>query len=353
MPPHPLESTPYLAVDVDVLERNIDRMADFATTSGISLRPHVKTHKSVEIARRQLDAGATGITVATLSEAEVFAQAGFDDIFIAYPVWLDPLRANRLRRAMERARVSIGADSLPGLEKIAAAGLGPNLSVLIEVDSGHHRSGALPSRAGEIAAAGAALGLDVAGVFTFPGHSYSSEGREQAAMDEAQALAQARDTCLREGISPRVVSGGSTPSVAFADGSVLTEVRPGVYVFNDAQQWELGTCQPENIALTAYATVVSRNETHAILDAGSKVLASDRPEFCTGYGRLLDYPEARIVALSEHHATVTGVELAVGTNVRVVPNHVCVAVNLADRYLLMRGVAPIGEGRVDARGANS
>jgi D-serine deaminase-like pyridoxal phosphate-dependent protein len=353
LPSNPRESTPYLVIDVDVLEGNIARLADFARTSGVSLRPHVKTHKSTDIARRQIDAGAIGLTVATVSEAQIFAQSGFDDLFIAYPVWFDRLRAERLTTVLKTAHVSVGADSVRGLKQMAAANLGPNLSVLIEVDSGHHRSGVAPDRAGEIAAAGVSLGLDIAGIFTFPGHSYTPEERESAARDEARALTSAKDSLLREGIVPRTVSGGSTPSIEFADASVLTEARPGVYVFNDAQQWELGTCQPENIALTAYATIVSRNEAHAIVDSGSKVLASDRPVFSSGFGRLLDYPEARVVALSEHHATITGLDLEVGETVRVVPNHVCVAVNLADRYFLRRGAAMVDEWRVDARGANS
>ena len=300
------------------------------------MRPHVKTHKSIEIARRQRAAGASGITVATLSEAEVFAGAGFTDIFVAYPLWLDEFRSASLGRLLERSSVLIGVDSVAGIEKLDRTGLAATgrLAVLVEVDSGHHRSGISPVEAGPLAAAARDAGLDVAGVFTFPGHSYSPETRHSAADDEQRALASAVASLDEYGIAARIVSGGSTPSLEFASSTVLTEVRPGVYVFGDAQQWELGTTAPANIALTALATVVSRSPDHLIFDTGSKVLGADRGAYSSGFGRLLDHPDARITALSEHHATVIRIDLPLGTRVRVVPNHVCAAVNLADEYLI-------------------
>ncbi|HEY1529823.1 MAG TPA: D-TA family PLP-dependent enzyme, partial [Galbitalea sp.] len=150
----------------------------------------------------------------------------------------------------------------------------------------------------------------------------------------------------------RIVSGGSTPSLEFANSSVLTEVRPGVYVFGDAQQWELGTIDPRDIALTALATVVSRSPDHLILDSGSKVLGADRGPYSSGLGRLMDYPDARIPALSEHHATVVGVDLPLGARVRVVPNHVCAAVNLADEYVVESAAKELVSWAIDARGRN-
>jgi D-serine deaminase-like pyridoxal phosphate-dependent protein len=165
-------------------------------------------------------------------------------------------------------------------------------------------------------------------------------------------LATAVTSLSVRGITARVVSGGSTPSLEFADSDVLTEIRPGVYVFGDAQQWELDATAPADIALTAVATVVSRSPDHLILDAGSKVLGADRAAYATGFGRLLDYPDARLTALSEHHATVVGVDLPVGKRVRVVPNHVCAAVNLADEYLVASASAEHKSWPVDARGRN-
>ena len=352
--------TPSLVLDEARLGRNIAAMAAFAAERGLMLRPHVKTHKSVEIARRQVDAGAAGITVATIAEAEIFAAAGFTDIFIAYPLWLDADKTARLRRLLEASPAGagpllIGIDSAEGAERAAraAAGLFDRLAVLVEIDSGHHRSGVPAAEAASVATAAKQAGLDVAGVFTFPGHSYSPEGRRAAAADEARELAAAVAALAGVGVAARIVSGGSTPSAEFADASVLTELRPGVYVFRDAQQWELGMSAPDEIALTVQATVVSRRGDHLIADAGSKVLGVDRGSFSTGFGRLLDYPEARITALSEHHATITGLDLPAGSRITVVPNHVCIAVNLADEYVVVRGGTVIGRWPVDARGANT
>jgi D-serine deaminase-like pyridoxal phosphate-dependent protein len=348
--------TPAVVVDEAILDANIARGAEFAARTGLNLRPHVKTHKSIEIARRQINAGAIGITVATLSEAEVFGEAGFTDIFVAYPLWLDETKVDRLRHVLELSSVMLGVDSVDGATQIAEAGLvaAGQLSMLVEVDSGHHRSGVQPKDAGVLAESVRDAGLGVAGVFTFPGHSYSPEARESAARDEGEALSIAAGSLSDHGIQPRIVSGGSTPSLEFSSSSVLTEVRPGVYVFGDAQQWELGTISSETIALTVLATVVFRSPGRIILDSGSKVLGADRAPYSTGFGRLLDYPDARITALSEHHATVTGVDFPLGTRVRVVPNHVCATVNLADEYVVASsdGRGEFATWPVDARGRN-
>lgn len=346
-----LPSTPFLAIDLPVLEANIERVAAWADERGLALRPHVKTHKSPEIAHRQVDAGAQGLTVATLGEAEVFAQSGFDDLLIAYPLWLDDARRERLRRLAVEADVRVGFDSVEAAARLVGLGV----TGMLEVDSGHHRSGVAPERAGEVAAAAVAAGLDVVGVFTFPGHSYAPDGREAAAADEARALRTAADALTAAGVAPRVISGGSTPSLA-ATGEGLNESRPGVYVFNDAQQWELGACTPEQIALTCHATVVSHAGGRLVLDAGSKVLGADRAPWASGFGRLLDHPDARLVILSEHHAVADlgGADLPpLGSIVRVVPNHACNAVNLVDEYAVFDDGALVGTWGVAARGMNA
>jgi D-serine deaminase-like pyridoxal phosphate-dependent protein len=336
--------TPYLRVDLARLRANIRRTAERASRAGVVLRPHVKTHKCAEIARLQLDAGAVGITVATVAEAEAFCRAGFDDVFIAYPLWLDDLAARRLRDVLSDTVLTIGVDSPEGA---ATAGrlLGAHgVRVLVEVDSGQHRSGVAPADAGALAEVAARSGLDVRGVFTFPGHSYSPDGGAEAATDERRALAAAVTSMRDAGFDPEVVSGGSTPSLDASlhaslhaddddDLGVLTEVRPGVYVFGDAQQWELGVTGPEDIALTCRATVVSHAGGRLVLDAGSKALGADRAAWATGWGRLLHHPDARIVLLSEHHAVAdlgTTPLPPLGSQVDVVPNHVCNAVNLTD-----------------------
>jgi D-serine deaminase-like pyridoxal phosphate-dependent protein len=343
--------TPYLRVDTARLEANVARVAALAASAGVSLRPHAKTHKSAEVARLQLAAGAAGLTVATIGEAEAFAEHGVEDLFIAYPLWLTDDSAARLRDLAGRADLAIGVDSAESVRRTARLLEGSGVAVLVEVDSGQHRSGVSPTDAGVVAAAAAEAGLPVRGVFTFPGHSYAPDAPVSAAQDEARALRAAVGSFRAAGLEPDVVSGGSTPSLPHADTDVITELRPGVYVFGDAQQWELGTMSPDDIALVCRATVVSHAGGRLVLDAGSKALGADRAAYATGWGRLPAYPDARVVQLSEHHAVVdlAGTELPpLGTEVDVVPNHVCNAVNLAD--LLWAGDQPW---RVVARGRNS
>jgi D-serine deaminase-like pyridoxal phosphate-dependent protein len=350
--------TPYLMVDIDVLRRNLSSMAARAAEQGLALRPHAKTHKSLEIAGLQLELGATGLSVATVSEAEIFAAGGCTDLFIAYPIWADGRRALRLRTLAGNATLRLAVDSVEAAQQLARALGGAPAQVLVEIDSGHHRSGVSADLAGEVAEAAQAAGLEVIGVFTFPGHSYGPGAqRSLAAADEANALDEAGAALRRSGIEPVVRSGGSTPSVAYTDPSALNEMRPGVYAFNDAQQLELGACDWPEIALSAAATVVSARPGRIILDSGSKVLGADRLAWASGFGRLPDFPDARIVALSEHHATVElapgSDEPALGDHVRVVPNHVCSAVNLADEYVVVSEGAVISRWEIAARGRNT
>ena len=358
-------STPYLAIDLERMQANIARIAEASTARGIALRPHAKTHKTIEIGRMQLAAGAHGLTVATVGEAEVFAAAGLDDLFIAYPLWLDADKAARLSALTARgAAIAVGVDSVEGVHRLVRAGLAGRVAVRVEVDAGHHRSGCDPAVAGEVAAAAVRAGVDVEGVFAFPGHAYAPDARERAAREEAHALTVAAASLRAVGVEPLVISGGSTPSfdAALTLDSPVTELRPGVAVFGDAQQWELGTMPAADVALTCHATVVSHAGGRLVLDAGSKVLGADRAPWASGHGRLLDHPEARIVQLSEHHAVVELPDTdaralpPLGSLVRVVPNHVCIAVNMVDELAVFdRGsdAAPAAAWRVAARGRNS
>jgi D-serine deaminase-like pyridoxal phosphate-dependent protein len=251
-----------------VLDANVAAMAAFARDHGLVLRPHAKTHKSPDVARLQLDAGAVGLTVATVSEAEVFAAAGCTDLFVAYPLWVDAAKGARLRALADSVAVTVGVDSVEGARALAAQL--PGAAVLVEVDAG----------------------LDVRGVFTFPGHSYSPGVAADVAAEESAALRTAVASMGQHGVETLVASGGSTPSARAADDGVLTELRPGVYVFGDAQQWELGTIEPTAVALTCVATVASHAGGHLVLDSGSKALGADRAGWATGYGRLLDHPDA-------------------------------------------------------------
>jgi D-serine deaminase-like pyridoxal phosphate-dependent protein len=359
MTPHDADvATPALLVDLDVLELNVAATAALAVDRGVSLRPHVKTHKSPALAQLQLDAGAVGLTVATVSEAEVFAAAGFEDLFIAYPLWVDAGKGRRIRALSARTRLTIGVDSSEAGHALAAqlGSAAADVRLLVEVDSGHHRSGVQPGDAGALADVLAHSGLQVAGVFTFPGHSYSPGAPADVAHQEAAALAEAAEALGAAGVTPEVVSGGATPTLATVAAGSMTEMRPGVYVFGDAQQWELGTMGADRIALTCLATVVSHAGGRAVLDSGSKALGADRAAWATGYGRLLDHPAARIVQLSEHHAVAeldAGPLPPIGSRVRVVPNHVCAAVNLADALHVVHDGAIVDHWPVAARGANT
>ncbi len=354
-------TTPATVVFADRLDRNLAGMAAFAAGSGIALRPHAKTHKCLQIARRQMALGARGLTVATVGEAEILAgrggvgQAGPEvtDVFIAYPLWPAGDLVTRLSDLAGRVQVTVGADS--ALAAGLLAPLAGRVRVMVEVDCGLGRSGVRPVDAAHVAQAAQRAGLEVSGVFTFPGHSYRPGGAAAAATDEAAALDQAAAAMAAAGFGDVERSGGSTPSARLARPGTLTELRPGVYALNDAQQVELGAVRMNEVALMVAATVVSRPAPgRIVLDAGSKVLGADRPAWASGHGRLADWPAARINGLWEHHAVVAidGDTPAPGEVVAVVPNHVCTAVNLVPELLVADSGQIVDRWPVAARAAN-
>jgi D-serine deaminase-like pyridoxal phosphate-dependent protein len=336
--------TPALLVDERRLVRNIERMAGAAEEAGIALRPHAKTHKCLRIARLQLAHGAAGLTVATIGEAELLAGTTARSVFIAFPVWAGGgVRRWRIAALRESTDLRVGVDSA------AAAGqLERGQRVLIEVDCGQHRSGVPPREVAGLAADCLRLGLDVLGAFTHPGHAYDSpDGVATAAKDERAALAAAGEALKPLlGREPEL-SGGSTPTAIAGVGGPLTEVRPGTYVFGDRQQMRLAGLTLDDIALVVAARVVSAPRPgEVVLDCGSKTLSKDRPSWLEGHGLLLEAPEAVIDPLTEEHAVVRGLRtrLSVGDLVRVVPNHVCTAVNLARELVVLPGAErwPVG-----------
>ena len=350
--------TPAVVVDAGQVERNLSQMATASSHAGVALRPHAKTHKCLPIARRQLFHGAVGLTVATLAEAELFASDGCPSVFIAYPLWAGSGdRGARLRALRQRTHLRVGVDSVTAAERLADAV--PGLTVLIEVDSGQHRSGVLPDEAGELAASCLELGLAVAGAFTHPGHAYASAADVPLAAEEERAALAVAGAALAEYLdAPPELSGGSSPTAASgasrASGAVgapglaapLTEVRPGTYVFGDRQQMELSGLDVDDVALVVATRVVSvPRPGEAVLDAGSKTLSSDRPAWLAGHGLILEAPKATITPLSEEHAVVRGLTtaLCVGDLVRVIPNHVCTVVNLTSELVV------VSDGKVSDR----
>ncbi|MFJ4091872.1 alanine racemase [Kitasatospora sp. NPDC089913] len=355
-------TTPSLVVDLAALDGNIARMQAAARAGGFALRPHAKAHKCPQVARRQLVAGAEGLTVATLAEAEVFVAAGCEDLFVATPMWIDEAKGRRLRRVAERAALRLAVDSVEGARRLGQAlgGAAGSVEVLVEVDCGIGRTGVSPSRAGELTRAAHTAGLRVAGVFTFPGHGYGHDpgARERAARDEERVLAEAVGSLREEGVESPVVSGGSTPTAGAWRPGVVNELRPGVYVFNDATQHAIGTCSVDDLALMATATVISvPAHDRFVLDVGTKVLGADRSPWVSGRGFLLQYPKATVTGLWEHHAVVRPAEghgvPALGRVLTVVPNHVCTAVNLADELVVIEDGEVLDRWSVAARGANT
>lgn len=332
--------TPMPIVLADVMQRNIDCMQGFAVEHNLDLRPHVKTHKCVEVGRRQVEAGAVGITAGNVGEAEVFAQAGFEDIFLAYPVWPAGTKGDRIRHLAQTTRLRVGADNAAAIEAVAAAmGDEPDrLEVVVEIDCGARRSGAPPEAAGDLALVARKHGLVPIGVYTYPGHGcFGPDARERAAQDQHAALTTAVRSFAGVGLTAEVVSAGSTPTVAFSTSSVITEIRPGEYVFCDLDNTRLGACEEDQIALFVAATVVSDwVPDQVILDVGTKALGREgNPE--RGYGGIAG-KKAVLARLNEYHgflAVPAGESRpSIGTVVPVVPNHVCPVVNSFEELIV-------------------
>ena len=332
--------TPAPIVVRDVMQRNIDRMQSFADEHDLDVRPHVKTHKCVEIGRLQIDAGAVGITAGNVGEAEVFAAAGFNDIFLAYPVWPSGTKGKRIRALAETTRLRVGVDNVAAIDALAdAMGDEPDrLQVVVEIDCGARRSGAPPEAAGDLALAAGKRGLVPVGVYTYPGHGcFGADSRKPAAQDQEAALTTAVRSFADVGATAEVVSAGSTPTVAFSTGSVITEIRPGEYVFCDLDNARLGACTEDQIALFVAATVVSDwVPNQLILDVGTKALGREGNPG-KGYGGIAGR-KAVLAKLNEYHGYLRvppeEERPSVGTVLPVVPNHVCPVVNSFEELII-------------------
>jgi D-serine deaminase-like pyridoxal phosphate-dependent protein len=342
--------TPAVVVDLDRVERNITRLQAACDAAGVASRPHIKTHKSPALARMQRDAGAKGITCQKLGEAEVMADAGLDDILISYNI-LGEEKLGRLAALMRRAGIVVAADNpvtVAGLPQ-AAAMAERTLDVIVECDTGYKRAGVeTPAEAIALAKDIASRpGLAFAGFLMYPPVTAAAE--TQAFLDEA--LAGVREA----GLDPRIVSSGGTPNLRnLGRLKGATEHRAGTYIFNDRMMLKAGVATLDDVALHVVSTVVSRaGPERGILDAGSKTLTWDSGGL-DGYGLVLEHPQAKIARFSEEHGflDLTGCNdrPGVGEVVRIVPNHVCVVVNMVDRLIGTRGEEIVGEIPVAARG---
>lgn len=353
--------TPALLVDLDRMERNLDRAAAYARQHGLRLRPHTKTHKSPVLAREQLARGAAGLTCATVFEAEVMADV-CDDILIMYPP-VGPRRAARVAELARRARVTVALDSETAARDAsrAATAAGSSVRVLIEIDAGMHRVGVQSlGDAVALARTTAALpGLELAGIAFYPGHVRAHVAEHAPQLAELSSFARSARSAFEEaGLPVPVLSAGSTPTIwetHLIPG--VTEMRPGTYIFNDRTTAEIGACTMDDCALTVLATVVSTAvPDQAVIDAGTKALGREpvRGVPGEGFGCLLERPDVVVKGMSEEHGLLdlsrTGWRPRVGDRVRVVPNHVCIAVHLADTVYGVRGGVAETSWPVAARG---
>lgn len=321
--------TPFVAIDRAVMADNISSMQTRCSDAGVSLRPHIKTHKASAIARSQLAAGATGVTCATLSEAVVLGEAGCPtDVLISTPVFLDMAKVALLERAVAlHPHVTLTADS----DEILGAVLDrapDSVGVMVELDSGLDRTG-LPAGPGIDLAR--AAGGRLLGFSTHGGHSYRPRNAESAAADERNILA-----AVASEFPAARLSAGSTPTARHALGRPVTELRPGTYVFGDRQQVLLEAVQPNQVAAGVVSTVIHRSSDKFVVDAGAKSLSKDRAPWIVGYGYVVGRDEAQIEHLNDNHGWGHGARsLAVGDRVIVVPNHICPVVNLFDEVWIV------------------
>lgn len=356
-------ATPQLVVNLERMRANLDRAAAIARSHAVALRPHVKTHKCIEIARMQLERGAVGITASKPQEALVFIEAGVPSVTVAYPI-VAAQSAQILLEAAARYKCDLRfvVDSLEGVDVLASrVSRGQKAAVLLEIDVGLERCGVRPATAAVERIAGAIQAspkLVLRGILSHAGHSYAAKGKVEVAAiaeDERRQMLLVVDQLGACKIAVEEISVGSTPTVLAADSFAgLTEIRPGNYVFLDTTASRLGVAALDQIALGVVTTVVSVNERYSIIDAGSKVLSSDTGPHGTGgagFGlcfaldpALASQAHGRLVVrLSEEHGFVEngGAPLPIGTRAIVFPNHSCPAVNLADRLLMLeRGRDP-------------
>ena len=353
--------TPAVVVDLDIMERNLRGMSDYAAEHSLRLRPHTKTHKVPEIACMQVALGSAGITVAKTGEAEVMADAGLEDILVHYPVY-GTAKFDRLAALAHRCKLTVAIDALETAEGLSrsASQAGSTIHILVEIDSGMRRCGtASPADATTLAQAVDGLpGLKLAGLTTYPGHIWNSPEQQGPPLQTLSDLLQETvELFQRHGLSCETVSAGSTPAAGNSHlVKPLTEIRPGTYIYNDRNTMGVGACSLDDCALRVLVTVVSNAVPgRAIFDGGSKTFSSDRwISGPSGHGLIVEHPEVEFAAMSEEHGHLdlrdTTWKPRIGERVSVVPNHVCACVNLHDRLYFHRGGKVEETWRVAGRG---
>ncbi|MFD0679671.1 MULTISPECIES: alanine racemase [unclassified Paenibacillus] len=346
--------TPCLIIDVPKMRNNIRLMAEMAERHGIHLRPHAKTHKLPSIAREQMAAGAVGITVAKISEAEVMAEHGVNNIFIAYPLVVESKIERAIRLINSRSiHLVLGIDSFEGASLMSQIAVrhGRTLNVRLEVDTGLKRTGVPFDNALRLAQIIHVLpNLSLTGIYTFRGALLNGQPTldlEKAGMEEGQWMVKLADEMRAQGIPIHEVSVGSTPTSMYAARiKGVTEVRPGTYVFYDRMQAQLGVTSLEDCAASILATVISRpTVNYAVIDGGSKTFATDvqpntQPLQLKGFGHIAEASDAVLERLSEEHGMLRlepHHSFQVGDRIHIIPNHICSTLNLHNKVYLVDG----------------
>ena len=364
----PLEAidTPALVVDMHKLEENILRVHRATFDAGLDIRPHIKSHKTSEIALMQVRAGAVGITCAKLGEAEVMASAGIEDIFIAYSLIGETKMRRLVALAKRTPRLSISVESLETARQASAAfdAAGLELDVMIEVDVGAARTGVQPERAVAFADQVAGMpALKIVGVMGYASHfAYTRRGEAalaEGAAEEGRVIGEIAGDLAAAGHEIHRISGGSTPTAGrYQEGCGLTEIRSGSYVFYDRNQVDLGAAPMEQVALSVLATVVATpTPERAIIDAGTKGLSQQVGSVSDGYGWLREVAGAKVVRINDEHGFVDVREavrpLEMGEKVQIIPARAPTCVNLYDWLYAVRGGIVEDVWRIAARGRNT
>lgn len=354
-------STPAVTIDLDIVEKNIKELLSESQKAKISHRPHIKTHRSSTLAKMQVEAGCIGITAAKLGEAEVMAEAGIRDIFIAYPI-IGQDKLERLQKLTKIAKISTIVNSYEGAKELSDffEKEGKIIDVLVEVDGGLNRGGVKPGEETLLYARKIRdlKGICIKGLMYYGGLVYDSHNKEEIrtyTLQERDVLIENAKMLKEEGFCMSVLSAGSsfTGKIPW-DLEGITEIRSGHYIFNDCGQIDVGLAKPEDCALQVVATIVSKPDDYVVIaDVGTKSLTSDTCHHRKGYGYIVDYPEIEIYALNEEHAFLRSEEknpLQIGDKIAIIPNHACVVTNLVDAVYGFRNGKLEQMIQIDARG---
>lgn len=354
--------TPAVVIDLDILERNIAKLATYCRENQVALRPHIKTHKMPELARRQINSGAIGVTAAKVGEAEIMADAGVEDILIAYPI-VSAEKAKAIAELLKRCRVTVSLDSIEAAQVLSSAmsAAGVTLNTLVEIDVGFGRCGVQDAAQTLVLAQqiDALPGLKLKGLMYYPGHLFIPHDEQSKLIPVINEKVEAAYRALESaGLDVSIVSAGSTPTAYRAhEFTRVTEIRPGMYLLNDRNLLLGGFTTLEECALSVHVTVVSTAVPgKAIHDGGSKTFSSDR--LLTGdgkdFGLVVEDDAAAFYGMSEEHGhlkiTESSKSYRVGERLHIIPNHVCTTINMHDQVYAARNGVVEAVWSVAARG---